>query len=141
MKIRLAEKHNQKAITELLATLDTPHFNVSSDEVITKEIENGWHYVIYDETGTVKASLALRMNEGSYEIITIASQKPGAGRRLIQFAIDKCKKDKIPKLWCWSLARYNSRGFYEKMGFDEQILLKNQWFGQDCWFFGKNIEF
>jgi hypothetical protein len=38
------------------------------------------------------------------------------------------------------MERYKVKGFYEKMGFSEEFLLKKQWLGQDCYFFGRVVE-
>ena len=51
-----------------------------------------------------------------------------------------CRAEGVPKLWCWSMERYQASPFYEKQGFDERHLLRRQFFGEDCWLFGKNID-
>jgi N-acetylglutamate synthase-like GNAT family acetyltransferase len=136
-KIIKAKKEHINGISAIMTQLDTKHFYVSDKKKISDFVKKGWYYVIIENK--VVAAMSLIPTEGAYEIFSIVSTKPGCGRELIDFAVQKCKKEKIPKLWCWSLKKYNAKGFYEKMGFDEAILLKKQFYGYDCYLFGKVI--
>lgn len=99
-------------------------------------VGEGKYFVAVREGGIVGA-MSLIIEENSCQIYSIASRQKGAGRAMIQHAEEVCRAERIPKLWCWSLARYNAGGFYEKMGFDEVFLMRRQWFGEDCYIFGK----
>lgn len=115
--------------------LDFSEYNYSNRKEIKKCIDAGQYFVAVEKE--IAGAMILILDENSCQIRAIASGKKGAGRLLVNFAIDKCKKEGIPKLWCWSLARRKAEGFYEKMGFEEKLLMRKQWLGEDCWIFGK----
>ncbi|MBN2087938.1 GNAT family N-acetyltransferase [Candidatus Peregrinibacteria bacterium] len=138
--IKASKKHIPD-IAKINEVLDTPHFCRSNKELIEKNISKE-HYFIAVDNKKVLGAMAIILDEGIYEIDSLATsqEKKGIGKMLIDFAVEKCKKEKVPKLWCWSLARYKARGFYKKMGFEEDILLKKHAHGEDCYLFGKIIE-
>ncbi|MFA4872370.1 MAG: GNAT family N-acetyltransferase [Patescibacteria group bacterium] len=138
MKILKASKKHIPSIAKIISVLDNEHYHFSDIHHITAHVSKGWYYLALEKNRPVGA-MCLEPTEGSYQIYSIASQQKGAGRSLIQFAIQKCKKEKIPKLWCWSLLRYHAVGFYKAMGFKERFLFKKQWYGEDCYIFGKTI--
>lgn len=134
MKIIPATTDHIRDISALTKPMDTKNFHFSDPEKIKPE-----HYHVAIENKKIIGTIGLKHSAGSMELHIIRSTKKGTGRKLMEFAFQKCKDEKIPKLWCWSLIRYNARGFYEKMGFNEFYLLKDQWYGEDCYFFGKTI--
>ncbi len=138
MKVIKATKKHILTIASIISVLDTEHYHYSDVTQITKYVQQGWYYLALNENGPIGA-MCLEPTEGSYQIDTIASRQKGAGRSLIQFAIQKCKKERVSKLWCWSLTRYHAIGFYKAMGFKERFLLKKQWYGEDCYLFGMAI--
>ena len=139
MKIRLAKKSDNKSVSDLFKALDIEAYTSSDIEKINEHIEQKECYVV-EKDNEIVAAMVLRLECLCYEIIFLSSKVKGGGRKLVEFAVDKCKQEKIPKLWCWSLKRYNAIGFYEKMGFEERHLLVKQGFGEDCYFFGKLID-
>lgn len=139
MEIRQAVLEDAEKISQIIAVLDTKDYGYSDLGHIDDYIARGMYYVAVDE-GEIVGAMALKRVEGSYQIYSIASKKKGAGRTMVEFAIEKCKQESVPKLWCWSMKHYKVEGFYEKMGFEEEFLLKRQWLGGDCYFFGKVID-
>lgn len=137
MEIRKAEREDAYSILEIISQLNNPHHKFSLNE-IEEEVAKKRYYVATDD-GKIIGAMALRIADNAGKIETIASRKKGAGSLLIRFAEEKCKDAGAYKLWCWSLARYNAKGFYEKMGFEESFLLKKQVWGEDCYLFGKVI--
>lgn len=138
MKIVPAKADDAAAISGLIVVLDTENYHFSDPEKIAKQIGQGWYYVAVDNDVIVGA-MSIEHVEGSLEIYTLTSKLKGTGTKLIEFAQNYCRDHQLPKLWCWSLARYQANGFYEKMGFEERFLLKKQWYGEDCYLFGKVI--
>ncbi|MBU1934667.1 GNAT family N-acetyltransferase [Patescibacteria group bacterium] len=140
MEIIQATKEHISKISEINSVLDTEQYHFSSPDSIERFIEKG-QYFIAVENGEILGAISIRPIDGSYQIFTIATAKSneGIGSALVEFAINKCKEDGIKKLWCWSLIRYDAKGFYESMGFEEEILLKKQWHNEDCYLFGKVI--
>lgn len=136
--IRLATLSDIPQIAKIVSKLDTEHCQSSDLDRIRRYIERSLYYIA-EEDHTIISAMVLNKIEGSYQVFLISSRKKGGGKALIEYAVWKCRQEKIKKLWCWSLTRYQARGFYEKMGFDEIFLLKNQWYGEDCYFLGKNI--
>ena len=120
--------------------LDVPELSVqpSQHDQLIPFIDRGQYYVAVDDNHIVGA-MSLVIGEQSCEIYTIASQQPGCGRLLVKHAEALCKEQHIPKIWCWSFERYHAQGFYKKMGFEESLLMRKQWFGEDCYIFGKVI--
>ena len=139
MIIKKATLNDVKTISKIISVLNTKNYHPSDIKQIKYYISRGWYYVALYNSKIVGA-MALEPTEGSYHIYSIASKKNGVGRVLIDYAIKKCIKEKIPKLWCWSLKRYDCKGFWEKMNFEESFLLKKQWHGEDCYLFGKVIK-
>lgn len=138
MKIQLAHVQHLRDICELLKVLDTEKRKFSEEKQSLFFISLQWCYIAV-ESGNVVGAMVLEPTEGSYKIHTLVSKQKGAGKLLVNRAIDICRKNNIPKLWCWSLARYAAVGFYKKMGFTESLLLHKQWDGEDCYFLGKLI--
>ena len=139
MNIKLAKKSDNKSVSSLFKALDIEAYKASDIKEINKHIKNKECYIIEGDN-KILAAMILELEDMCYEIVTLTSKIKDGGRKLVEFAINKCKEDKIPKLWCWSLKRYNAKGFYEKMGFEERHLLIKQGFGEDCYFFGKLID-
>jgi len=139
MKIRLATIKDVIRIKPIIKKLDTKNFRFSNEDIIKKHIEKKHYYLVW-ENNKCLGVMGLVPIAGSYEIYSLVSNKVGAGGKLIKFAEKKCRKEKMNKLWCWSLKRYEARDFYLKMGFNECYFLKKQWFGEDCWFLGKVIK-
>ncbi len=138
MKVRPAKKEDCMEISRLFTVLDFEKYSPSDSKRVRAYVEKGEGFVATNN-GKVVAAMLLKLEEFCYEIITIASSMKGGGTALVKFALQKCKKEKVPKLWCWSLKRYKAKGFYEKMGFEECYLLKKHGFGEDCYIIGKVI--
>ncbi len=138
MKIQIAQVQHLNDICEVLKVLDTEKRTFSDKKQNLFFISKQWCYVAM-ESGKAEGVIVLEPTEGSYNIYTLVSKKKGVGKLLVNLAIDICRKNSIPKLWCWSLARYEAGGFYKKMGFSESFLLQKQWDSEDCYFFGKLI--
>ncbi|MGR3292555.1 MAG: GNAT family N-acetyltransferase [Candidatus Scalindua sp.] len=140
MKIQLAQVKHLRDVCKLLKVLDTEKRIFSNKKQTLFFISKQWCYIAV-ESGRVVGVMLLEPTEGSYKINTLVSRQKGTGKLLINWAIDICRKNNIPKLWCWSLARYAADGFYKKMGFTESFLLQKQWDGEDCYFLGKLINY
>ncbi|MBD3209797.1 GNAT family N-acetyltransferase [Candidatus Micrarchaeota archaeon] len=139
MEIRQARPEDAREVSGVISELDTREYGYSDIGHVMDYIRRGRYYVLC-ENGAVVGAMALKPVEGSCQIYTIASRRKGGGRALVEYAIQKCRKEGVPKLWCWSMAHYKAKGFYGKLGFEEQYLLKKQWLGMDCFFFGKVID-
>ncbi len=139
MEIVKAKKSHVKELSALLKGLDIENYSFSDEERITPLIEKGYYYVAIEDNKIV-GSIALMIIEESCQIDALITSKKGVGRALIEFAVEKCKEEGAKKLWCWSLKRYNAKGFYDKMGFKEQFLLEKHWCGEDCYIFGRVID-
>lgn len=139
MKIQPAHVENVCEVCELLKALDTEKRTFSDEKINLLFISKEWCHIVVDN-GKVVGVMVLEPTEGSYKIYTLVSEKKGAGRLLVNRAVEICRENNIPKLWCWSLVRYSAEGFYKKMGFTESFLLYKQWDGEDCYFLGKLLE-
>lgn len=139
IKIKLANKNNNQDVSKIFEVLNNKYLNFSNIKDVNKHIQEKQCYVAIQNSKVVGA-IVLRAEEQSCEIYLIASRQKGAGKAMINYAVQKCINGNIPKLWCWSLSLYNAKGFYEKTGFNEQFLLKKQWYGQDCYFFGREVK-
>ncbi len=139
MEMRKAVMEDVVQMSKMLEVFTTPNFDYSKVERISKYVQSGDYYVAA-ESDSIVGCMSLIENKGSMYIDSIVSIKKGAGKLMINFAVDRCKTENFLKLWCWSLARYDAVGFYRKMGFEEIFLLKNQWFGEDCYIIGKVIK-
>jgi N-acetylglutamate synthase-like GNAT family acetyltransferase len=138
IKVLLAKKEDSQDVANLLKVLNTEKYFFSDRRSIDKYIRRKGCFVAIQNKNIIGA-MVLRLSDKSLEISLVSSGKKGAGRALVNFAIQKCIKENMPKIWCWSLKRYGAEGFYKKMGFKERFLLKKQWHGEDCYFFGKEI--
>ena len=138
MQIRQATLEDIPGISNVISVLDYKDLQPSNPDSIQTHVA-GDHYFVAEEKGTIVGALCLLIVEQSAEIYALASRQPGAGSALVAHVEKICKDKGIPKLWAWSLKHYKAEGFYTKIGFTEQILLRKQWFNEDCWFFGKVI--
>lgn len=138
IRVLLAKKDSGVDVSNLFKILNTEKYFFSDLRSINKYIRRKSCFVAVQNKKIIGAML-LRLSDQSFEISLISSVRRGAGRSLVNFVIKKCIKENIPKIWCWSLKRYGAEGFYKKMGFKERFLLKKQWHGEDCYFFGKEI--
>lgn len=125
-------------ISRIIAALDFSGHRFSDPRIIKRQITRGRYYLCRHNDLAIGA-IGLTQSDSACQIFAIASTQKGAGRAMVEFAVEQCKTDGVPKLWCWSLLRYQAKGFYEKMGFEESIILRKQWYGEDCYFFGKVI--
>ncbi len=139
--IRKATLEDLAGISNIIKNnLDVPELSVqfSQHDLLIPFVERGQYYVAVDNNNIVGV-MSLVITEQSCEIYAIASKQPGCGHLLIQYAETFCREQHIPKLWCWSFKRYHAQGFYQRMGFEEAFLMRKQWFGEDCYIFGKVI--
>ena len=139
MEVVKAKIKDVKEIIKVISVLDTKNYNFSNESNIKKSISKELCYIIKDNEN-IGGVMILVIEEEACEIYALATNKKGAGTLLIKKAIKFCKEKKLPKLWCWSLSNYKTKGFYNKMGFKEQFLLKKQCYGEDCYFFGMLIK-
>lgn len=125
-------------VSRIIAALNFLGHQFSDPRIVKRQIARGRYFLCRHNNRAVGA-IGLNQRDGACQIFAIASTVKGAGRAMIEFAIEECKANGLPKLWCWSLLRYRAKGFYEKMGFEESTILRRQWYGEDCYFFGKVI--
>ena len=139
MEIIKATKEHAHELSALLKGLDTEEYSFSEVDKLLPSIESGIYYIAI-EGNEIVCTIALIIIEESCEIDALITNKKGVGKALIDFAVEKCRRENIKKIWCWSLKRYNAIGFYDKMGFKEQFLLEKHWCGEDCYIFGRVID-
>ena len=139
IKVLLAKKKDNKYVSNIFKILDTKNYFFSNIKDINRYIREKNCYTALQNNKIIGA-MVLRFEEKNCELFLLSSKKKGVGSTLVNFAIQKCAKDNIPKIWCYSLARYKVKGFYKKMGFKELFLLKKQFNGEDCYFFGREIK-
>lgn len=138
MYVTEAQQRHTAEIASICTVLDSPQYICSDKTDIQKHIDRHECFIALDE-GRVAAVMYLICEEDSCEIDMLVSKRKGGGTALVQYAVELCKHRNIAKLWCWSMTKYGASGFYKKMGFTESYLMKQQWFGEDCFYFGKRI--
>lgn len=138
MIITKANIKELQSTCKLLKKLNTENYNYSEEESVENFITSGQTYVAKKEDEILGVA-QINSIEGSWELraIVVKEKNQGIGTELIKHIESQAREEEITKLWCWSLARYAARGFYEAAGFSEIYLLKQQFYGEDCWFFGK----
>ncbi len=138
MHIRSATLEDVAEISRVMKSLDFPEFTPSDPSDISKRLQDQQGFIA-EENDLVVGAMILEMCEQSCEMYALVAdqRRQGVGRALLSHAERLCRERGIPKIWCWSMERYHAEGFYRKMGFTEVHLLQKQWFGQDCYFFGK----
>jgi N-acetylglutamate synthase-like GNAT family acetyltransferase len=147
----LVRKAEPIHIYGVVASLVRLHFDDHApfnEATVLPLIESGIVYVATMESSpaetSVQGAMIFAEEHGSYRIRALASKPDaecrGAGRALVEHAIQKCEQEGVPKLWCWSLDLYDVKDFYKKLGFTEAHRLEKQFFGRDCWFFGRIIK-
>ncbi len=141
MKVIPAKMRHLDAISEIVSQLDMPQYKLSDKRNVRSYI-CGDSYFVAVSNGNILGALALDKDADTYEIYALAvkEKKKGVGKALIDFAVKKCRKEGIKKLWTMSSAHYGAAGFYRAMGFDEELLMKRHYHGQDCYYFGKLVE-
>src|SRR3989344_2988451 len=125
MKIRLANLKDAPQISKIMHSLDFLDIDYKhnpSNLKIVRELIRKKHYYVVLEKRKILGAVSLIFRYGSCEIYSLSSIRKGVGRKLIDFAVKKCKENKCPKIWCWSAVSYNAQGFYKKMGFKEKLL-------------------
>jgi len=139
IKIKPAKQSNNKDILKIFTLLEIENYFHTNIKKINKHIQKKECFIALRGNQIIGAMI-LKFIDHSCWIQLIASKKKGGGKAMIEFAAKKCRQKKVLKLWCWSLKRYKTKGFYKKMGFTESYILKKQWFGEDCYFFGRLIK-
>ncbi len=127
------------AVSELLQCLDTENYKFSDIDGVTNHIDNNQCFVIRGD-GELLGVVILDVDDQSLQVKYIVSKAKGGGRDLLRFSEEYALDRNLLKIWCWSLVRYQAIGFYAKMGFTEQFLLKKQNYGEDCYIFGKVLQ-
>jgi len=142
--VRPAILDDAEAIAEALAT-DLGFGSILTKEYIRTCITSGKVFVVPVRDGTaserVVAAIILKPVFQSCQIHALGCrsdfQRKGIGTTLVEAAEEFCRQEKIPKLWCWSLVRYEKAEWYRRRGFSEIVLLGKQFFNEDCYFCGK----
>jgi N-acetylglutamate synthase-like GNAT family acetyltransferase len=142
MNILKASSSDITSISQTLKLLDTQHYTFSDPAGIQESISKNLCWV--SRAGAeVEGALVAREVEGSIEIYALAvrpgSQRSGIGAQLLAAAEAEAQQRGMEKMWCWSLVRYSASEFYLRNGFQEMYLLERQFYGEDCWFCGKQI--
>ncbi len=139
--IRETSPEDIEQVSAVLKQLDTEHYHLSDKHDILKFIKAGHSYVAEVDEQIVGVA-EVEPVEGSWELYAISVLLPGMGigRALVKFVGDLARQQGISKLWCWSLARFEAEQFYRAVGFNEELLLRRQFYGQDCWIFGKLLD-
>ena len=140
MRIKKATINDVDKISRIVSVLDAPGFDFSDKEKISNQIKNkAVDYYLALQNKKAVGVIGIIFSRGSCQIYSVAVniRRKGIGTRLVNFAIRQCKNKKASKIWCWSLSKYRAAGFYRKMRFEEEILLKKQWHKMDCYLFGK----
>lgn len=101
--------------------IDLPcSFPWDTPEWIAEEIAKGNYYVYRDREG-IAGALCLRTDpqNGNIEAMAIRSNThgQGIGRKLVEFAVSRCRLLNIGTLSVHSFCLYGVRPFYEKCGF------------------------
>ncbi len=135
-QVFIADQTNLDSLSKFFKTLNTEHYDFSDIKPIQAAIDKQLCFVMKTEN-KITAAMILKIDEQNCEIYLLRSTVKNGGRTLIQYTEKLCRERNIPKIWCWSLARYNVSGFYDKMGFAECLLMRNQWYNEDCYIFGK----
>ena len=145
--VRRADVSDVEQVATHLRVLDFDDHHFYDLETVRERCEAPETIVLVsvsEETGLVGGAMVLQFEDQSCQIEALGclpeSQGRGAGAALIRAAVEHCRRHAIPKLWCWSMETYGAERFYRSLGFHEEILLKRQFFGEDCWFFGQLIE-
>lgn len=144
--VQPAELRHLADAVDCLAQLDFEGRRFFDEVQLLSAINDQRLYVVLTMQGSdevVAGAMVLLFDDSSYMIVGIAvhreHQGKGIGTALIDFAESKCRADHAQKLWCWSMCRYEAKPFYERLGFDEAFLMRQQFCGEDCWYFGKTI--
>ncbi|MBD3280828.1 GNAT family N-acetyltransferase [Candidatus Dojkabacteria bacterium] len=141
MLVQKAKLSDAIRVKEIVSQLNTENYNFSHLSKIKKYIRKGVCFVAKDK-GSVVGAMVLKYDSTEaceLKLLAVAKKGLGVGKELINHAEKFCREKGIAKLWCWSLIRYDAKGFYKKVGFEEDFLLKKQWYGEDAYFFGKVV--
>jgi hypothetical protein len=140
MNIRQATIEDIDQVSIIFAQMDhecgfNPSDHNGLERLVTKELL----YVLQWTDQTINWAFAYTMSEWNCEIIAIASDKSQhwIWSAMIKYIGSICTEQWIPKIRCYSMDYLNARWFYERMWFQEQYLMKNQFFWKDCRYFGK----
>lgn len=143
MIIKRATLEHLTDVCHIYTQLNFKKLVVSHPNTIKQQIKDHQVYVSLDES-IVSGAITLIIENESCEIKNFAIKKnyqaQGIGTQLITFAENYAIENNATKLWCWSLKRFEAEQFYNRMGFMEQFLCRNQWFNEDCYFFGKVLQ-
>lgn len=141
LEYRNAAIADLSAVQKCLAELNSPRYVYSDAERISPAIRDRLVWVAVSDTGEIAGALHGEVVEGALMITALAVgekwRRQGIGAKLVNLAETEARRRALPKIWCWSFARYHAHDFYRKAGFDESILLKRQFYDEDCWLFGK----
>lgn len=120
-------------------TLNTPtQIPISSKDKIIKAFENGTHYLVAKDKHQILGVLDYHSYypfPSGHHVVTfgIAVSKKdrclGVGRQLVQTFFDMAKADHYQKVLIHVLSSNDiAQRFYEKLGFTQEAILKNQFY-------------
>jgi len=141
MKIRRAEKKDIPRLSECFGVLFRAEKDWNENSLLQKLAQR--EFFLGFKGKEAVGAVSLHCGSGVCLIDALAIkpefQGYGLGKQLLNFAEKYARKKGCHKLWCFSLAIYKAKGFYLKMGFQQEGLLRKHWFGMDCYIFGKQI--
>ena len=141
--LRNAEPQDMVCVVKLFSTLNTEQYSFTDERKILESIEAGRIFVT-EGSDEITGAVEMANTEGGAEIVAISVvssvRGAGNGKMLISAAEKWAISQSLPKLWCWSLARFEAAAFYRATGFHEAYFMRQQFFGEDCWFFGKLLQ-
>ena len=142
MNFQKAENSDYEQIRSIIQQkLDRDYFKYSEENLVKKLLEN-WYFYTLKVDWQVKwiAGLKFSLKNQNLEILLFASDIKWGGRFMMQEIEKLCKINWIKKIRCRSMADYDAVGFYQKMWFTENFLMKKQFMSRDCWILWKVLD-
>ncbi|MDO8528545.1 MAG: GNAT family N-acetyltransferase [Nanoarchaeota archaeon] len=142
MTITRCDLNDASILEGLFSVLYKPELKWSR-ELIEQEIRSGRkiYFIALEEDVLGAFGIELEEREAKFGPISIKPQyqKRGVGSQLIRFAESLARGRGLVRIWCHSLERYHTEGFYEYHGWKMEKFIKDFWDGQNCYLFSKEL--
>jgi ribosomal protein S18 acetylase RimI-like enzyme len=148
--IRKAKESDAKEIAKIL-NVQFKHGNYSksfiqkyknTEKKILKDMKECDYFVI-ERQSKILGVISLIVIRGTCKIDDLAVregyQRKGLGSKLIHFAESYARKRKCHKIWCTSSKELKASGFYKKLDFRLEGVLRRHFDKQDFFYFSKQL--
>lgn len=141
MNTREAAPQDSRVLSQLFSPLYKAELKWSEAKIRENMINGENEYFLGLIENSVEGALSLVFDNASCELeaLAVLHQRQGHGSELLKFAEETARQKECTRIWCYSLALYNAREFYEKNGWKQESFIADFFGGQDCYVYSREL--